>query len=263
MIDRFGKVLLYILIVIVSLFMFLPLIITIAGSFTVYWGSESFSSGWTLNWYRQVLRDYGHTITYTMVIAVSTVIINLFLGTLAAYATAAGESRFLDLLEELLSLPLAVPGIALALALVQTHAFMRVSGLLILTGHVVVTFPLIYRTVLGSLRSKNFQMLNDCAASLGAGYIYRFVHVILPNIKVTILSGAIMVFLLSLGEFNMTFFLYTPLNMTMPVGLYDSYATLRIEVGSAFTVIFLILACPLMYILHRLNQTALLRSGGV
>lgn len=257
-----GKVFLYTIVVLISLFILLPIVFTIIGSFSVYWGSNSFSEGWTLDWYRQALRNYGHTILFTFIITLSTVAINLVLGTGTAYVFSLSEGRWLAVMEEIFTLPLAIPGIALALALIQTHAFMRASGGLILAGHVIVTFPLMFRTVLGSLRSGSFKTLRECAASLGAGPFYTFIHVILPSIKTTVLSGAIIVFLLSLGEFNMTFFLYTPLKMTMPVGLYDSYATLRIEAGSAFTVLFLFFAIPLMYILHKLNQSeALLRNG--
>ena len=259
-----ARVFLYGLIVSVSLFIILPLILTVIGSFSVYWGSSSFTAGWTLDWYRQALRDYGHTFAYTFLITVSTVLINSVLGTAAAYALAGNRSLWLNWLEEILTLPVAVPGIAIALALIQTHAFLRVSGLLILAGHVLVTFPLMFRTVVGALRSGSFQTLQESAACLGAGPFQTFFYVILPAIKSSVFSGAIVVFLLSMGEFNITFFLYTPLTMTMPVGMYDAYATLRIEAGSAYTVIFLVLAIPFMYILHRLNQSgALTRSGGV
>lgn len=259
-----GKGLLYMLIFLVSAFIILPLVFTIAGSFAVYWGSDLFSAGFTLDWYRKVFDQYGHTIVFTLVITSLTVVINIILGTMTGYLFSKSRSRWMAVVEEILTLPIAVPGIAIALALIQTYAWMRVSGALILVGHVIVTFPLMFRIVLGTLRTKNFQLLDDCAATLGAGVFYRFYHVILPSIKSAVLSGAIMVFMLSLGEFNMTFFLYTPLSMTLPIGLYDAYSTLRIEAGSAYTVVFLLLAIPLMVLLHRLNQTSVFsRNGGV
>ena len=52
-----------------------------------------------------------------------------------------------------------------------------------------------------------------------------------------------------------TFFLYTPFLMTLPVGMYEAYASLRIEVGSAFTTLFLAFAITLTYIMNRLNKT--------
>ena len=45
-----------------------------------------------------------------------------------------------------------------------------------------------------------------------------------------------MVVTLSMGEFNMTWLLHTPMTKTLPVGLADAYASLRLEVGSAYTL---------------------------
>ena len=112
-----------------------------------------------------------------------------------------------------------------------------------------------FRTVTGALRTKDFRAIDECAASLGAGPMTRFFKVIFPAIRVSVFSGAINVFMMSLGEFNITFFLYTPFVMTLPVGMYESYASLRIEVGSAFTTLFLAFAIPLTYIMNRLNKT--------
>ncbi len=262
--TKISNILLYLLVFFVSLFLILPIIVTIFGSFSFYWGTDMFSSGITGKWYKEVFYYYGDTILFTIIISLSTVISNIFLGTMTAFVFSRSNNRWLSVLEEILSLPMAIPGVAIALALIQTHSAIRESGLLILIGHVIFTFPLLFRTVLGTLRTRDFRSLDESAASLGAGPFYRFFYVIIPSIKSSILSGAIMVFLLSLGEFNITFFLYTPFTMTLPVGLYDSYSTLRIDIGSAFTVIFLILAIPLMLILHKLNQSSTYsRSGGV
>jgi len=261
--HKLGTGIMYALIVMVSLFIIVPLLFTVVGSFAGYWGSTLFASGWTLKWYRDVFHYYGPTILFTLLIAGATVIINILLGTMTAYIFSKSSSRWMMVLEEILTLPVAVPGVAIALALVQTYALLREAGWLILIGHVIVTFPLIFRTVLGTLRTKNFRVLDESAATLGAGPFYRFVHVIMPSIRSAVLSGAMMVFLLSLGEFNMTFFLYTPLKVTLPVGLYEAYSSLRIEIGSAYTVVFLVIAIPLMLMLHRLNKSPAYTRGGV
>jgi putative spermidine/putrescine transport system permease protein len=55
---------------------------------------------------------------------------------------------------------------------------------------------------------------------------------------------------LSLGEFNTTLLLATPFTMTLPVGLADSYASMRLEIGSAFTLLFLVMVVPPMIALQ-------------
>jgi putative spermidine/putrescine transport system permease protein len=59
-----------------------------------------------------------------------------------------------------------------------------------------------------------------------------------------------MVFTLSIGEFNLTWLLHTPLTRTLPVGLADSYASMRIEVGSAYTLMFFLVVLPLLWLLN-------------
>jgi putative spermidine/putrescine transport system permease protein len=63
-------------------------------------------------------------------------------------------------------------------------------------------------------------------------------------------AGGLMVFTLSIGEFNLTWLLHTPLTRTLPVGLADSYASMRIEIGSAYTLMFFIVVLPLLWLLN-------------
>ncbi|WP_303860733.1 ABC transporter permease [Alkalibaculum bacchi] len=256
--GKLLKFIVYALILLTTLFLTLPIVFTILGSFSKYWGESMFGSGVTLDWYKYVFQYYGHTIGLTLLITFLTVLINVFIGSMAAYSIAMSRfshSKWMKVVEELLTLPAAVPGIAIGLALAQSFPVMRSSGVLILIGHVIFTFPLMFRAVTGAIRSTDLRSIDECAQALGAGPFRRFFTVIFPAIRVSVFSGAINVFMTSLGEFNITFFLYTPSLMTFPVGMYESYASLRIEVGSAFTTLFLALAIPLSYILNRLNKS--------
>jgi putative spermidine/putrescine transport system permease protein len=70
-----------------------------------------------------------------------------------------------------------------------------------------------------------------------------------------------MVFTLSIGEFNLTWMLHTPLTRTLPVGLADSYASMRIEVGSAYTLIFFVVVLPLLWLLQAIATEVQKRYG--
>jgi putative spermidine/putrescine transport system ATP-binding protein len=69
---------------------------------------------------------------------------------------------------------------------------------------------------------------------------------VIPNAMPGILAGSLMVFTLSIGEFNLTWMLHTPMTKTLPVGLADSYASMRLEIGSAYTIIFFLMIIPLL-----------------
>jgi putative spermidine/putrescine transport system permease protein len=72
-----------------------------------------------------------------------------------------------------------------------------------------------------------------------------------------------MVFTLSVGEFNLTWMLHTPLTRTLPVGLADSYASMRIEIGSAYTLVFLLLIVPVLWAMQAVAHWIESRQGSL
>jgi putative spermidine/putrescine transport system permease protein len=157
--------------------------------------------------------------------------------------------RLSRIVEEIITLPLAIPGLAIALALLLTYGGFggfRRSWLFILAGHVVFTMPFMVRSVMAVFSTIDIKTLDEGAASLGASPFRRFVDVIVPNAMPGILAGALMVVTLSLGEFNLTWMLHTPLTKTLPIGLADAYASMRLEVASAYTLIFFVMIVPLL-----------------
>ena len=67
-----------------------------------------------------------------------------------------------------------------------------------------------------------------------------------PYVALTLGEVLVLEVTLSLGEFNLTWMLHTPLTKTLPIGLADSYASMRLEVASAYTLIFFVMIIPLL-----------------
>jgi putative spermidine/putrescine transport system permease protein len=80
--------------------------------------------------------------------------------------------------------------------------------------------------------------------------------VIVPNARPGILAGALTVVTLSIGEFNLTWMLHTPLTKTLPVGLADSYASMRLEIASAYTLVFFVMIIPLLVAMQLVANAA-------
>jgi putative spermidine/putrescine transport system permease protein len=102
------------------------------------------------------------------------------------------------------------------------------------------------RSILAVLAAMDLKTLEEAAASLGASPPRRFLNIVVPNAMPGILAGALTVVTLSIGEFNLTWMLHTPYLKTLPVGLADSYASMRLEIASAYTLIFFIMIVPLL-----------------
>lgn len=237
----------------VSLFLIVPMILSVIAGLTVNF-IQGVKSGLTLHWIADVWSNYSDTIYLSLLVALACLGATLLLGVPAAYVLARRQSRWTRLVEELLVLPVAVPGLATALALILLYGrfgSFRNSWLFILVGHVLFTLPFMVRSVLAVLSSIDLATLEEGAASLGASFVQRFFGIVLPNCRAGILAGALMVVTLSVGEFNMTWMLHTPLTKTLPVGLADAYASLRLEIGSAYTILFFLMIVPLLVLLQR------------
>jgi len=252
--DRliFASQLLFTLIV--AAFLVVPVMLSISAGVTVSY-FRGISSGVTLQWVLEVWDLYAGTILLSFVIAFATLVVTLVVGVPSAYALHTRGGRLSRAIEEIITLPLAIPGLAIALALLLTYgsfgAFRR-SWLFILTGHVIFTMPFMVRSVMAVFATVDIRTLDEGAASLGASPVRRFLDVIVPNAVPGILAGALMVVTLSLGEFNLTWMLHTPLTKTLPIGLADSYASMRLEVASAYTLIFFVMIIPLLVAMQML-----------
>lgn len=239
--------------ILISGFLIFPVLLSVLAGLTVNYQRGAFESGLTLRWVREVLDLYSHTIGLSLGIALACLGSTLLLGIPVAYALARHQGRLARLAEEALVMPVAIPGIATGLALILAWGAVgdfRTHWTFILVGHVLFTLPFMVRSTLAVMLAVDLRGLEEGARALGAGFATRFLTIVLPNALPGILAGSLMVVTLSLGEFNMTLLLHTPFTMTLPVGLADSYASMRLEIGSAYTLVFLVLLVPLLVALQ-------------
>ena len=233
-------------------FLLVPAAMSVLAGVTVNY-FQGVASGLTLKWIGQVWGLYADSIWLSIRLALACLAITLVIGVPAAYALARWQGPGGRIVEEFVSLPLAVPGLALALALLQLYGTVqgfRTSWTFILVGHVLYTLPFMIRAVLAVLAAIDLRTLEEAARSLGAGPWRRFFGLVVPNAMPGIVAGALTVVTLSIGEFNLTWMLHTPFLKTLPVGLADSYASMRLEIASAYTLVFFVMIVPLLVALQ-------------
>lgn len=246
-----------------AVFMLAPIGLSVlAGLVNNY--SVGWSSGLTLRWLSEVWDSYGGTVGWSLALALACVVANLLIGVPCGYALARSHHRAARWFEEWMTLPVAVPGLASALALILVYGSwqdFRQSFGFILVGHLVFTMPFMVRTVSAAFRRDDIRALEEAAQTLGAHFVQRFWGVLVPAVLPSIVAGSLMVFTLSIGEFNLTWMLHTPLTRTLPVGLADSYASMRIEIGSAYTLVFLVVILPVLWGLQAIGTLIEKRHG--
>jgi putative spermidine/putrescine transport system permease protein len=239
-------------------FLIVPVVMSIVAGLTVNY-FKGVSSGLTLRWLVEVWTQYHDSVWLSLEVAAATLVVTLLTGVPAGYVLARSKTRLARIIEEFLVLPIALPGLASALALLVIYggftAF-RMSAAFIVVGHVVFTLPFMVRAVAAVCASSDLRTLEEGAASLGASFFTRFLTIVLPNARPGIVAGALAVLTLSIGEFNLTWMLHTPDTKTLPVGLADTYASMRIEIGSAYTILFFIMTMPLLVAMQWLGVDA-------
>lgn len=229
----------------------MPLLLVVAT--TANWPLGFWASGFTLGWLREGWATVHPYALFSLRLALTVLAIDLAVGLPAAWLIARHAFPGRQALLALINVPLAVPGIAIALALILAYPLARASGLLLIAGQVVYTLPFLVATLAPALAQPALIEREAVARTLGASAMQRLLYITLPAIRSALLAALILVFTLSMGEFNVSFFLFTPLNKTLPIELYSAYITNRVEVAAAITLIFLAFVVPAAIAIERLG----------
>nr|WP_241971480.1 ABC transporter permease subunit [Burkholderia pseudomallei] len=166
-------------------FLIVPVAMSVLAGLTVNYFRGP-SSGLTLRWLGEVWAQYHGSVFLSLEVALATLAVTLVAGVPAGYALARSRSRVSRLIEEALVLPVALPGLASALALLSVYggfAAFRTSLWFIVVGHVVFTLPFMVRAVAAVAARADLRTLEEGAASLGASFATRFATIVLPNLS--------------------------------------------------------------------------------
>lgn len=229
----------------------LPLLLAVAT--TTQWRSGFWAEGFTLQWLAAGWARVAPHALYSLQLALLVLLLDLLVGLPAAWALSRRRFPGRRLLLALGTLPLAVPGIAVALGLILAYPYGRGNGLLLAVGHVLYTLPFFIGTLTPVLGGAALLEREAVAKTLGAGALRRLAYITLPTVRPALLAAAVIVITLSMGEFNVSFFLFTPTAKTLPVELYGAYLTGRLEVAAGMTVWFLLFVIPATLVLERLG----------
>jgi len=157
------------------------------------------------------------------------------MGTAAAYALHAGNFRFARLVQGALLSALMVPLILFAVA--AYFLFARLGLVNTLTGLVltdtVLTIPFVMVTVAAGLNTYDMNQ-ERVAQSLGASRPRAFFTVTLPQIRFSVVTGAVLAFLGAFDEVIIATFLSAGQNQTLTARMF---ASLRDEVDPTIAAV--------------------------
>lgn len=247
--QRVGRVIAWLTVVVCAA----PLPLLLAVATTTQWRSGFWAEGFTLQWLASGWERMAPHALYSLQLAFVVLILNILIGLPAAWALTRLRLPGRRILLALSALPLAIPGIAVALGLILAYPYLRGNGFLLTVGHTLYTLPFFLGALTPVLGSAALREREAVAKTLGATLLRRLLFITLPTVRQALLAAAVMVVTLSMGEFNVSFFLFTPTAKTLPVELYDAYITGRLEVAAGMTVWFLLFVIPATIVLERFS----------
>jgi spermidine/putrescine transport system permease protein len=188
-------------------------------------GSLTFPfEGFSTRWYDEVFssEEIRNAARNSLIVATSTAVVTLLLGTLAAYGLTRSSSRLRGPLSLLFFLPITLPGLFIGVALLV--AFTRIefslSLLTVTIAHLVYVFPFFFLVARAALERLD-PALEETASDLGANRWTVFRRVTLPQVWPVLVGAACLAFALSFDEFVITFFVIGP-DSTLPMYIWSS-----------------------------------------
>jgi len=242
-------------------FLYAPITVVIAYSFNAARFGASWT-GFTAKWYGTLLENSQalSAAKNTLLLGLFSTTISTVLGTLLGF----GLSRFTfpgkGLFKRLLYLPVFIPDIVLAVALLLFYSLVRdwlgLFGLGLTTmvlAHVTFQIPFVAIVVRARLAGLD-PTLEEAAFDLGANEWQTFRHVTLPLMMPGVMAAAMLAFTLSLDDFVVSFFTSGPGSTTLPILIYSSVKrgiTPDINALSSLIILASILATIIVTVLQR------------
>lgn len=248
--------------VVVFGFLYLPIVTLIVYSFNGSGVGGFPPRDLTLNWYRLLFADEAiwNSVLNSLLVALAAIAISLTFGVPAALALDRADFPGKVLFRRLVLLPLILPGIITGLSLLMLfHATdMKLSLLTIVLGHGTALISVATTEVFAGLQKLD-RAQEEASLDLGANYWQTFWRVTLPNLRLSIIGAALLIFTLSMDEIAVSFFLIGRDN-TLPLEIWGRLRrgiTPEINAISSIIFVFSLAAIVTWYRLRARAETDL------
>lgn len=255
-----------------TVFVIIQLIIVLLPVATIFYLSfmstssimtDIFPTGFTLANYAQVFTEKRtfQPLGNSLSMSAMAVIAGLIFTVPVAYAARQRKSLPATLLQWLLMLPWCMPASVIAIDLInvfnQPTIFSLGSSLvgtfeILPIAYTIMALPLLLsssQVAVGGIRENT----EDAARSLGAGPVRTFAQIMLPTIIPGIVSGAILCFVRSMGEYTMSALLYGVYNRPISVSIVTTMQEYFIGVSMAYGALVIALCCILLFVILKLD----------
>ena len=223
------------------------------------------SSGLMSFWHALTAPEAVFALQLSIVTSFWATIFNVVFGLFAAYVLTKYNFWGRNALIVTISLPTAIPTAVAGFALLllwgpygilgqylEPHGIhLMFTAAAIILANIFVTFPLAFGVIKPVFDTMN-QSLEEASATMGATRWQTFWHVTLPSLRGAILSGALLTFARSVGEFGSTILVSGNLagrTQTAPLYIFAKFNEGQVEAANAIAIVLAIFSFVIFSIL--------------
>lgn len=236
-------------------FLYFPIVVLVVYSFNGSGVGGFPPSGWTFDWYRQLFADASlwDAVLNSFIVAAVAVAISLGLGLPAALALDRAQFPGKALFRRLVLLPLILPGIITGLSLLMLFVGvgMKLSLVTVTLGHGTALISVATTEIFAGLQKMD-RAQEEASLDLGANHWKTFWRITFPNLKVSLIAAALLIFTLSLDEIAVTFFLIGRDN-TLPLEIWSRLRRGITPEINAISTLILLFSISTILIWYRLR----------
>ncbi len=212
------------------------------------------------------------TMILTFKLAFVTTVILLFIGIPTAYFLSFTKSRLKPVLESIVSMPLVLPptvlGFYLLLFFSQEHAFGKFlyeyfgfklpftfEGLVV--GSVIFSLPFMVQPIQAGLQTLPAS-LTEAALMLGKSRLTVLFRVLLPNIKPSLLTGIVVTFAHTIGEFGVVLMIGGNIpgeTRVASIAIYDEVEALNYAAANHYAAVLFAVTFSILLIVYTVNRS--------
>jgi iron(III) transport system permease protein len=243
-----------------------PYATLLAVSFSKSWGLD-FWKGLTFKNYHFILFEYNVTqraILNSLMLAIAAATVAVVLGAIISWIdlrTRLPGRKFLDYAS---LIPLGLPGIVMAVALIQFWLAMPIALygtlMILLLAYAGRYIPLGVRAANASLRQVD-PSLEESAQILGAGWMTTMREVTLPLIRPGLFAGWLLVFVPAIQELSASILLFSSSSITLAVAVFNLYDTGYIEPVAALSIINMLIISAAIFLAYRIGGRSFTSRG--
>jgi putative spermidine/putrescine transport system permease protein len=221
------------------IFLGLPTVIILLGSFTSGKIISSPPQGLSFQWYVKLLepamRMFRMAFVRSSYVALFCTLLSIPVGIFAALALNKYNIRGKNFFHTYFLLPFTIPLIVSGVGLMIIYGHLNWLDKVWPVGFAltIINIPFMLWAVSSSVNALD-KNLEDAAQNLGADEIQTFLYITLPALMPGVITGSLLMFMLGFNEFVVSLLLVSTRNMTLPVALYSS---IRTQISPALAVV--------------------------